>query len=285
MYAHQKVVDLILEKLKQGTCPWRQTWVGGMSAMNYVTRKSYRGVNRLVLNMTGNPCPYYATFNQIKNIGGMIRKGEHALPIIYYDIKPTDENEGKGQKVVFKLSHVFNLSQSTLPLPDMNTDVIQFNPIEKAESILAGYQNPPKIVFKGQRAYYQPSTDTINMPNKNSFFSAELYYSALYHECIHSVGASHRLNREGISGNINFGSHEYSFEELIAEVGSAMLNNIAGISLIEESASYIKGWLSVLENDPMQILKASALAEKSVAYILGEYKANEETVNQETVDD
>ena len=63
-----------------------------------------------------------------------------------------------------------------------------------------------------------------------------------------------------------------------------MLNNIAGISLIEESASYIKGWLSVLENDPMQILKAAALAEKSVAYILGEHKASEETVNQETVD-
>ena len=131
--------------------------------------------------------------------------------------------------------------------------------------------NPPKIGHHGGEAYYYPAKDYLNMPKLRFFRRAELYYSVLFHELIHSTGHSSRLNRPEIQETAAFGSNTYSQEELTAEIGASFLNCQAGILntlTFEDSAAYIQGWLQRLRNDNKFIFQASAKAQKAVDYIL-----------------
>lgn len=93
----------------------------------------------------------------------------------------------------------------------------------------------------------------------------------MFHEMVHSTGYESRLNRDGVTGTHKFGSEDYSKEELVAEMGTAMLCGVAGIdnSTIENSASYIQSWLRQLKNDKKLVILASSKAQKAVDYILG----------------
>ncbi len=114
--------------------------------------------------------------------------------------------------------------------------------------------------------------DEIHMPDAKNFFKDEEYYSTLFHEAIHSTGHAKRLNRHHKFPNLNFGSKDYSQEELVAEMGAAYLCGICGIenATIENSAAYIEGWLKKLRSDKKFIVSAARLAQQAVDYILGQ---------------
>jgi antirestriction protein ArdC len=104
------------------------------------------------------------------------------------------------------------------------------------------------------------------------FESAEGYYSTLFHELTHSTGHKSRLNRfEENSTDHQFGSESYSKEELIAEMGAAMLAGMAGISQVtlSNSASYLQSWIKRLKSDSRLIISAASHAQKAADYILG----------------
>ena len=131
--------------------------------------------------------------------------------------------------------------------------------------------NPPKIGHHGGEAYYYPAKDYLNMPKLRFFRRAELYYSVLNHELVHSTGHSSRLNRPELQEMSSFASHSYSQEELTAEIGASFLNCPAWIlntPTFEDSAAYIQGWLQRLCNDNKFIFQAAARAQKAVDYIL-----------------
>ena len=99
-----------------------------------------------------------------------------------------------------------------------------------------------------------------------SFHDAEGYYATRFHETVHSTGHASRLDRE-----LAARSHEeaYSREELIAELGAAMLCGIAGIAPVrlEQSAAYIASWLRALRDDKRMVVSASQQAQRAVDYI------------------
>ena len=121
------------------------------------------------------------------------------------------------------------------------------------------------------RAWYRPSTDTVGMPSRNAFDSTEAYYSTLFHELTHSTGHPSRVGRERIEDIAAFGSESYSKEELIAEMGAAMLSGITGISppTIPNSAAYLQGWINRLRGDSKLLVSAASQAQKAADYILG----------------
>jgi antirestriction protein ArdC len=131
--------------------------------------------------------------------------------------------------------------------------------------------NAPSIERKEARAYYQVSGDVVNMPKENLFQSDEEYYSTLFHELIHSTGHESRLNRDEISKTNLCGSHDYSKEELVAEMGAAFLCGRCGIepSVIENQAAYIQGWLKKLKSHKKWLIYAAAKAQKATDFILG----------------
>ena len=141
--------------------------------------------------------------------------------------------------------------------------------------------NPPLIVWSGARACYNPSRDIVEMPREELFEKPEAFYSTLFHEMNHSTGHESRLNRSTFREKPQFGSHAYSKEELIAEMGAAYLCGHAGIenTVLDNSAAYINTWISRLEDDKTLVIQAASHAQKSADYILG--RSLEETVGKE----
>jgi antirestriction protein ArdC len=130
--------------------------------------------------------------------------------------------------------------------------------------------NPPRIGFDGHdKAFYRPVTDSIHLPDRNSFDSAGEYYSTLFHEMTHSTGHQSRLNRSTLTEVVPFGSETYSKEELVAEFGAAFLCAHAGIeNTVSNSAAYINGWLKKLRSDPKLAILAASQGQKAADYIL-----------------
>ena len=144
------------------------------------------------------------------------------------------------------------------------------NAIEECERIVRQMPNPPAMQQDG-RAWYRPSNDTVGMPSRNAFNSAEEYYSTLFHELTHSTGHTSRIGREGIEKLNTFGSESYSKEELIAEMGAAMLCGVAGIErkTLSNSAAYLQSWIDVLKSDARMVVSAASQAQKAADYIQG----------------
>lgn len=280
---YEIITKKITDQLEKGIIPWSKPWTT-TTPKNFITKKPYRGFNQVLLHMQEYTSPYYLTYNQCNSIQQHIKKGEHGLPIIYW--KPTEypeldknnkqilDNNNKPQMkktLILKYYTVFNTEQTTLKI---DTEKLDFNPIDKAEEIINNYQDKPHIEHTRERACYSPNLDTIYMPKKEKFHTTEAYYSTIYHEMIHSTGHQTRLNRTGFNTPEQFGSESYSKEELIAELGACFLCGISQIEnkTINNSTAYIQNWLKNLKNDKTLILKSANSAQKATDYILNTYK-------------
>lgn len=208
------------------------------------------------------------------SIGGNVRKGEHGTKIIFWKCKTREAESADGEieerkSAFLRYYTVFNLEQ-TEGLKALLTLPPAF-PIESAEEIVKGMPNPPAFE-RDARASYIPSRDTVTMPSRTAFQSQAEYSSTLFHELIHSTGHAKRLGREGIEKIQPFGSEDYSKEELVAEMGSAMLCGVASIeqATICNSAAYLRGWISRLKADSRLVISAARAAQEAADYILGE---------------
>ena len=135
----------------------------------------------------------------------------------------------------------------------------------------------PKITNKGDEAFYDPIEDIVQLPAKKQFKKKEGYYATLMHELVHSTGHQSRLNRKEVTGKIEYGTENYSIEELTGEIGAAYLKSFAGIvdDDHQNSASYISGWLKVLKNNNHFIFYASSRAQRAVDFILNRNEVKE----------
>ena len=277
---YEIVTERIIEQLENGVIPWEKPWTGVRSgAFNRVSKKSYSLLNQMLLGKDGE----WASFKQWTDLGGHIRKGEKSSIVVFWKIIPVEEVQEDGSKVVkqiplLKYINVFHISQvdGVEPLP--KEELHDIKPIEKAESILIDYWTRENIKvehIKGNKAFYSPMSDMIQLPLFEQFKDANEYYSTAFHESVHSTMKESRCNRAEERKNklVAFGSEEYSKEELVAEIGSANLMNIIGIETkksFRNSTAYIQSWLRVLRNDNKFIVSASSKAEKAVEYILNE---------------
>ena len=263
---YEKITKRIIEKMEEGTSIFQMPFTQGV-AKNYVTGKAYRGINAILLD--GGE---YATFKQIKDAGGKVKKGSKSETVVFWKMVETeDEETGERIKIPFAKEYkVFRIGEHTEGIePKTVTQEFEHEPIEFAESIIQGFEAKPRFTNISGRAYYRPSNDIVNVPPMKDFEDVNRYYSTFFHELVHSTGAENRLKRDGIVNFDNFGSEQYSKEELIAELGAAMLCGITGIEkqTLDQSASYIKSWIKVLKNDHTLIVTASQQAQKAVDYI------------------
>jgi antirestriction protein ArdC len=274
MNTYDIITNRIIKQLEAGKIPWRQEWTSSKAPSNFISKKEYNGINRLMLWSSGYTSPFYMTFNQIKGLGGYVNKGEKGIPIVFFKIwNPVKRIYEEGDHIengipVIRYYTVFNITQSTIKPPEEVKH--EFIPIEEASKIIEGYKDSPQIKHIEQRAYYQPLIDVINLPKPETFSKAEHYYSTAFHEMTHSTGHKSRLNRE-LTLSTGFGSDSYSNEELIAELGAAFLSADCGINqaVIDNQTAYIGGWIKRLRNDTKLIVQASTKAQKARNYIRG----------------
>ena len=141
---------------------------------------------------------------------------------------------------------------------------------DAAETQWGRYADGPAVEHGGESAFYAHAIDRIQMPERRRFASTEAYYQALFHEGIHSTGAKKRLNRSTLTQAGRFGDANYSQEELVAEMGGAMLLAHAGLEpTYANSAAYLRGWLKSLNDDKRLVVVAAQSAAKATRYALG----------------
>jgi antirestriction protein ArdC len=297
MDVYQIVTDKIICLLEQGTIPWRKPWAASNGIpRNLITNKEYRGMNIFLLGCQEYSSPYWVSYKQAISRNGSIRKGEKASLVVFYqfhlkgtegdvieadpksepDLQTVAVKKQGGLKSGFLLKYysVFNLEQCEgIAAPPSDVPAYQFSPIEKAEQIVTAMIKPPEIHYGSNRASYSPVTDIIRMPAGDRFEKGEEFYSLLFHELGHSTGHISRLGRKEVMERNEFGSQDYSAEELCAEMSAAMLCAVAGISnnTIDMSASYIESWLSAFRSNKKMLVVAAAKAQKAADYILNRH--------------
>lgn len=281
---YTRITDDIVAKLEQGVRAWHQPWNAKHAAGN-ITRplrnngQAYQGVNILMLWLTafdrGYSCPIWLTFNQAKEVGGHVKKGEKGTAVVYantFEKTETDTETGEATKEhipFLKAYTVFNAEQVE-GLPGHYYALAQA-PKNQAERLASAeaFFNGTGIDTRhgGNRAFYSPSNDFIQMPPYDSFESREHYYATRCHESIHATLHPSRLNRSFDSKR--FGDDGYAIEELVAELGAAFLCADLGITpeVMPDHADYLACWLKVLKQDKRAIFTAASHASKAAEYL------------------
>jgi antirestriction protein ArdC len=235
----------------------------------------FRGINHFWLSMMQGAysTPYWVTLKQANKANARIKKDEKGTPIVFWNVHRKETKGANGETVTsayafIKHFYVFNIEQCedvTIPaLPE--TPEPSFNASEDVLAVVDRLELKGGLSHGGDSAYFRPSTDSIAMPAMAAFDAPEHYHATLLHECVHATGAKHRLDRD-FSKSRRFGDEHYAAEELVAELGAAMLCAKLGINGDLRHAGYIENWLKALRNDKRYILTASAQAQKALDFL------------------
>ena len=283
MSLYQTVTDQIVSELQSGTAPWVRPWaVSGVNEMPYnaSSGRRYSGTNVLLLWLhsaaKGYSRPAYVTFNQARQAGGSVRKGEKSIGVIF--TSTFEKGEGDDKRVVpfARTTPVFNIDQCDgLPEAWYGKPVAK-TPVEIDAAFIAFVAaTGAKIGHGGDRAFYSTAEDRIQMPFAEAFTGANQYQATLLHELGHWTGHDARLNR---TFGKRFGDKAYAAEELVAELTAAFLSAHLGITGELRHSGYIENWIELLKDDPKAIFTAAAAASKAADHIRGYSEPQEEAV-------
>lgn len=286
----ETVAETLIAAIEGDTGTWSKPWQtvlsGSALPVNALTQKPYQGMNSLyfwMLQANHNyPEALWATYKQWSKLGKQVAKGQKGAKGIKWGVSYTCETEGKrtGFQPCSNPDHevskhmwasvftVFNIAQTEGYEPP-TVDDLGPAPERYANAdalIAASGANIQHIA--GDRAYFTPGTNDIVLPLREQFETSEGYYGTALHELTHWSGDAARLGRK--QRNV-FGSQGYAAEELVAELGSAMLNAHFGIEAEPhiEHAAYLKSWVSVIRSDKMALYRAAKQAQEAVNYLLG----------------
>jgi antirestriction protein ArdC len=285
---YARITDHIVAELEKGVRPWMQPW-HSTNAIGRVTRPlrhnglPYSGMNVLLLwsetIARGYAIPIWMTFKQALELGGAVRKGETGSMVVFASRFTRTETDAAGEEFdreipFLKAYSVFNIAQID-GLPDhyyeQKAESVR-DPIARIEHADRFFANTGAVIrHGGDRAYFSPATDHIQMPPFQTFRDAASYVATLSHEATHWTSAPHRVDRD-LSRYAQDRS-ERAREELIAELGSCFLCADLGIAPELEPrpdhARYLDSWLKVLAEDKRAIFSAAAQAQRAVAFLHG----------------
>lgn len=276
----QSIITAIEANPGKPAMPWHRDATAPLFVPeNALTRKAYQGINTVVLwvsaQQQGFTSPIWATYRQFAELGCQVRKGEKSTPVVFYKsfevTADPEQSEDDGQRRVARTSAVFNCAQvDGFPEPVAVPDLGPIVRSERFDAFVAA--TGAVIAHGGDRAFYQPSTDTIRMPDEARFCGTttmardESYMSVLAHELAHWSGAKSRLNR---NFGKRFGDAAYAAEEIVAELSAAFISAELGIACTPRAdhAQYIAQYLQLLKSDCRAIFTAAAKANQAVAYL------------------
>lgn len=295
----QEFIERILAHIeKEHTMPWNNGLLNKRKMpINFLTGKKYRGVNILSLWMDGGGTDEYATFNQINEAGGKVKKGSKGIPIVFYkliqkeDVKTMEDEEGNILQTLpeyipmLKKFTVFKLTDCE-GVKGRREFKTQENPVfPNIQEAVERFFSATNLKYNESSgtAYYTPFTHSVTISARNEYTSSERYYKTLFHEMVHSTAISMKRDLNGRKE-----STAYSKEEVIAEFGSMLLCRAFGIACEENqeiSAEYIKGWSESLRKNPDWLISGASKADKAVEYIIDKMGLwlDEEGIAQEPI--
>ncbi len=283
-----------IKLLEKGVAPWQKGWDRPTDAPapphNPVSKTRYKGLNTVVLRSVaterGYSDPRWLTYNQARQIGAQVRKGERGTTVEYWKF-PDPKSEGKEpgkpdaaerskepeqRRIIHRTYTVFNAEQCDKmpPLEKEPKQPQRWETCERAERLLES--SGARIEHKaGDMAYYHPKQDKIVLPKQEQFRNPEAYYSTAMHELGHWTGHENRMNRETLTQGVKdgFNSDNYAKEELRAEMTSMTVNGVMKLPHDpERHAAYVGSWIKALKDDPNELRHAARDAGRMADYIL-----------------
>lgn len=273
----QKIADTIAGKLEMGVRPWAKPWTsrpGAITMPHNIEGRAYRGANVFWLWMEqearGYAEPVWLTFKQAQAKGGSVIRGEKGTKVFFWSrTKRKDKATGEERDSFFAKAYtVFNIAQCEgieLPKVEAVADRPELERIAAADALMAA--TGADIRYGGDKAFYAPSADRIQLPAFEDFVSVDGFYSTAFHELGHWTGADHRLKR--VFGR-EFGDDAYAFEELVAELTAAFVCASQGFASVErdDHAAYIGHWSKRIRSNPKAFIQACSKAQAAAEYIL-----------------
>ncbi len=275
----------IKEGLDAPYSPWVKRWrndgtrcaLEPISARNGVSKRPYSGVNWVILGLLSEyKSVDWFTLNQLKKLTGNNRPipegaWDTSEEIIFFKVNSFTDKYG--DEVHFPLAKTYRVwNREEIPgLPDPVPDVKpeEFDVRSEIDSYIKKINLKGGIHYGGDRAFYRPSDDGIACPQESAFESWEEFEATKAHETVHATGAKHRLDR---TKGKRFGDEAYAYEELVAELGAAMICSHVGIPLERlQHTQYIHGWLKRLKSDKKFLFNAAADAGRAFNYLIDEH--------------
>jgi antirestriction protein ArdC len=283
---YNRVTERIVSALESGIRPWMQPWSAPHEAPQLLMPlrgcgTPYRGINVLLLwgdtIEKGFTCHRWMTYKQAEERGAHVRNGEKGSLVVYADRATKTETNDKGEETerafafmksytVFNVEQIEGLATDFYAKPEPQPEGRTVEVIAEAEEFFAG--TAARVRHGGNRAFYSPGADFIQLPEPNAFRDAVSYAATKAHELIHWSGHESRMAREF---GKRFGDKSYAFEELVAELGSAFLCASLGITPEprDDHAGYLACWLAVLKEDKRAIFAAAAHAQRAADFLHG----------------
>ena len=278
-----EVANKIAALMAEHGTGWVKPWEGKAAGrpVNATTGKNYNGINILILMSAGFASPYWASYNQWQAVGAQVKKDQKGT-FIMTPMPITSERknkEGETETYTFmqySTKALFNADQVEgwqAPAQDVIAAPVDANGFEHCAAMEEFFdQAGVQISHGGDRAFYSPKHDRVQMPNKTDFIgtdtstAAEAYYSTLAHEATHWTGHASRLDR---LKSKRFGDKNYAFEELVAEIGAVFMSVQFGVSPAPrpDHAQYLNNWIAALKAEPRVIFTAASQAQKAVDFI------------------
>jgi antirestriction protein ArdC len=294
-----EITNLIIAKIEAGTAPWTRSWAagGGGSRPLRHNGEAYSGINCLYLWAVGADAgytsPYWMTYKQAVAFGAQVRRGESGTLSVYFNaVSKTETDVSTGEessRLIRFMRHyvVFNAEQIDGLAPHFHpaTQPVAVEPSARQAAIDAFFDAiPADIRHGGDKAFFSPSHDFIQVPRPAAFKSQDHFASTLAHECCHWSGHPDRLAR---TFGKRFGDDAYAFEEIVATIGQSFI--CADLDLPPElhdgHASYIDHWLRVLKADQTAIIHAASKAEQAARYLRAFGGTSPVSIQQEQVDE
>lgn len=292
----QAITRQIVEALKSGGLPpWRMPWAahpnGRGLPTNAATKRSYSGINPLVLQLAarrhGFRSKYWATFNQWRELGCCVKPrpldlppGSWGTPAVFFkplskmEIDPKTGEEKERSIPMLRTFTLFNADQVSgaerwqVKEEPLNTNFVDFEPAEGAIRATGA-----DIRFGGDRAFYRRSVsgshgDFIQLPHKHQFTEEKEFYATALHELAH--WSEIRVGWKG----------PYALGELRAEIAAAYLLAELGVPASDDLTncqSYLSWWLAELQDDPSCIFRISTAASRAADFVLSFSRPQEVT--------
>jgi antirestriction protein ArdC len=219
----------------------------------------------------------WLTFKQAQAEGGQVRKGETGTTVVYAgQFTPGDgtteddsdaETPARRPRAYLRSYTVFNVEQVDGLPPTAAPAPVEAPMVDEAAQAFI-HKTGATVHHGGDRAFYAPGPDVVQVPHVRQFRDAAAYLGTLTHELVHWTGHADRLARQF---GQRFGDQAYAMEELVAELGAAFV--CAGLNVSAEPrgdhAAYLAEWLTVLKADRRAVFTAAAQAQRAADYMWG----------------